>query len=152
MHDLIAPGDGGWTSPGERYPLRRLSHRDQAPPLASRGNLDAIGDKREHRPSAMEQHSRNNNKATWDRTNGGTFPKVGKGGQRRRVDRELAVVRNCLDHKDPDVCAAEPPTDRAGEADVVARIAIVPRQQLGPAQTQPNAFAPDHRRVEISLE
>jgi hypothetical protein len=40
----------------------------------------------------MEQHSRNNNnKATWDRTNGGTFPKVGQGGQRRRVDRELAV-------------------------------------------------------------
>jgi hypothetical protein len=77
---------------GERYPLRRLSHRNQAPPLASRGNLDAIGDKRKHRPSAMEQHSRNNNnKATWDRTNGGTFPKVGKGGQRRRVDRELAV-------------------------------------------------------------
>src|ERR1700737_4137051 len=58
--------------PSKVNELRRLSHRNQAPPLASRGNLDAIGDKREHRPSAMEQHSRNN-KAAWDRTNGGTF-------------------------------------------------------------------------------
>jgi hypothetical protein len=35
---------------------------------------------------------------------------------------------------------------------VVARIAIVLCQQLGPARTQPNPFAPDHRRVEIGLE
>jgi hypothetical protein len=38
----------------QRYPLRRLSHRNQAPPLALRGNLDAISYEREHRPSAME--------------------------------------------------------------------------------------------------
>jgi hypothetical protein len=50
--------------------------------------------------------------ATWDRTNGGTFPKVGEGGQRCRVDGELAVVRNGLDHKEPGVCAAKPATDR----------------------------------------
>src|ERR1700730_3397925 len=120
MHDLIAPGDGGWTSPGERYPLRRLSHRNQAPPLASRGNLDAISDKREHRPSAMEQHSRNNNKATWDRTNGGDFRKVGNGGQRRGAELELPVAGNCLHHNDAGLWATEHPPGPAGDADVVA--------------------------------
>ena len=45
---------------------------------------------------------------------------------------------------DPGVCAAKPATDRAGEADMVARIAIVLRQQLGPARTQLNAFTPNH--------
>jgi ABC-type uncharacterized transport system substrate-binding protein len=34
-----------------RHPL---SHRNQAPPLASRGDLDAIRNEREHRPCAME--------------------------------------------------------------------------------------------------
>src|SRR5262245_41404056 len=100
----------------------------------------------------MEWHSRNKHQGTWDGTNCGTFPKVGEGGQRYRVDGELAVVRNGLDHKDPGVCAAKPATDRAGEADMVARIAIVLRQQLGPARTQMNAFTPNHGRVEISLE
>src|SRR5262245_1552933 len=95
---------------------------------------------------------RNNDQATWDRTNGGTFPKVGQGGQRCRVDGKLAVVRNGLDHKDPGVCATKPPTDCAGEADMVARLAIVLRQQLGPACTQLNAFTPNHGRVKISLE
>jgi hypothetical protein len=40
--------------PSRKYPLRWLSHRNQAPPLASRGDLDAIRYEREHRPSAME--------------------------------------------------------------------------------------------------
>ena len=84
--------------------------------------------------------------------NGGTFPKVGEGDQGCRVDGELAAVRNGLNHKDPGVCAAKPATDRAGEADMVARIAIVLRQQLGPVPTQPNALTPNHGRVEISLE
>src|SRR5262249_57591740 len=100
----------------------------------------------------MEQHSRSNDQATRDRTNGGTFPKVGEGGQRCRVDDELAVVRNGLDHKDPGVCAAKPATDRAGEADMVARLAIVLRQQAGPGCTQPNALTPNHGRIKISLE
>src|SRR5258706_15880419 len=97
-------------------------------------------------------HSRNNDQATRDRTNRGPFPKVGEGGQRCRVNGELAAVRNGLDHKDPSVCAAKPATDRAGEADMVARLAIVLRPQLGPARTQPNAFTPNHGREKISLE
>src|SRR5262249_10359079 len=95
----------------------------------------------------MEKHSRNNDEATWDRTNRGAFPKVGEGGQWCRVNGEFAVVRNDLDHKDPSACATKPATDRAGEADMVARLAIVLRQQLGPARTQPNAFTPDHGRA-----
>jgi hypothetical protein len=31
-----------------------LSHRNQAAPLASRGDLDAIRNERQHRPCAME--------------------------------------------------------------------------------------------------
>ena len=50
------------------------------------------------------------------------------------VNGELAVVRNRLDHKDPDACAAKPATNRADEANVVAGIAIILRQQLGPAR------------------
>ena len=83
-------------------------------------------------------------------TNGGTFPKIGDGGQRRRMDGELAVICNGLDNEDPGVCAAKPAADRAGEADVVARIAIVIRKQLGPVRIQSNAFALDHGRVEVS--
>jgi hypothetical protein len=49
------------------------------------------------------------------------------GGKRHRVNSELAVVRDGLDHKDPGVCAAKPPTNRTDEADVVTRIAIVLR-------------------------
>jgi transposase len=32
----------------------RLSHRNQAPPLTSRGDLDAVRNERQHRPCAME--------------------------------------------------------------------------------------------------
>ena len=61
-----------------RCPPCRLSHRDQASPLAPRGQLDAKGYKREHRPANMENHSRNNDQAARDRTNTGTFPNVGE--------------------------------------------------------------------------
>src|SRR5262249_25633639 len=100
----------------------------------------------------MENHSRNNDQAARDRTNGGTFPNVGDGYQRYRVDGELAVVRSGLDGEDPGVCAAKPSTNRAGKADVVPRIAIVLREQLGPARNQPYAFASNHGRVEVGLK
>src|SRR5690242_14151616 len=78
-----------------------LSHRGQAPSLAPRDNLDAKSGKREHRPAAVEQHSRDNDQSAWDRTNGGTFPKIGDRDQWHRVDGELAVIRNGLDNEDP---------------------------------------------------
>ena len=123
-----------------------------AAPLTSGGNLNAMGDKRERRPSPVEQHSGKNDQATRDRTNRGTLPKLGDRGQRCRVDGELAVVRNGLDHEDPGVCAPKPTTDRASKADVVARIAIILRQQLRPIGAQPHAFPSDHRRVEVGLQ
>ena len=81
----------------------------------------------------MEKHSRSDDQAARDRTYGGTFPKIGDGGQRRRMDGELAVIGDRLNNEDPAVGAAKPSTDRTGEADVIARIAIIIRKQLGPA-------------------
>ena len=37
-----------------------LSHRDQGMPFASRGDLDAKGDKRHQGPTAMKKHARSN--------------------------------------------------------------------------------------------
>ena len=44
----------GEQSSAKWHGVNRLSHRNQAPPLASRGDLDAIRNEREHRPCAME--------------------------------------------------------------------------------------------------
>src|SRR5215470_1482517 len=124
------------------------SHGDQAPPLASRGDLDAKGDEGEQGPAAVEKHSRGDDQAARDRADGGPLPKIGERGEGRRMDRELAVIRDRLDHEDPSVSAAQAPADRAGEADVVARRHVVLRQQLGPARIEPHAFAPEHGCVE----
>src|SRR5262249_30107245 len=44
----------GEQSSAKSHGDNRLSHRNQAPPLASRGDLDAIRNEREHRPCPME--------------------------------------------------------------------------------------------------
>ena|SRR6516162_9321812 len=44
----------GEQSSAKWHRVNRLSHRNQAPPLASRGDFDAIRNEREHRPCAME--------------------------------------------------------------------------------------------------
>src|SRR6516164_11283163 len=72
--------------------------------------------------------------------------------RRRRMDGELAVVCNGLDDEDPCVSTPKPPTDRAGEANVIARINVVLRQQLRPTGITSHAFAPDHGCVEIRFE
>src|SRR5512136_3104384 len=68
------------------------------------------------------------------------------------MDSELAIVSNGLDDKNPSIGAAKAAADRAGKADVIARIDIVLRQQLGPAGITPHAFAPDQGRKEVSFE
>src|SRR6478609_10218546 len=100
----------------------------------------------------MEKNSRCNNHTPRDRANGGTFPKFGEGGQRRRMDGQLTVVCNGLDDEDPNVSAPEAPADRAGQADMIAWIDVILRQQLGPARVKPHALAPDHGRIEIRFE
>jgi hypothetical protein len=70
-------------------------------------------------------------------------------GQRCRRDGECSVKRNCLDGEDLGVGATGPSTDRAGEAHVVARIAVILREQLGPAESKRTGL---HRRVEVGLE
>jgi len=100
----------------------------------------------------VEKYSRNNDQSPRNWTYGGPLPDLGKGGQGRRMDCELAVVRNSLDHENPSIGAAKSSANRARIADVVARIAIVIGQQLGLARTQRHAFTLDHRRVEVCLE
>src|SRR2546430_4685208 len=64
--------------------------------LEKKNNLNAMGDKRERRPSPVEQHSGKNDHATRHRTNRGTLPKLGDRGQRCPVTVDLAVVGNGL--------------------------------------------------------
>jgi hypothetical protein len=51
---LLATADEVNAASSSRCLVPRLSHRNQAPPLASRSDLDAIRNEREHRPSPME--------------------------------------------------------------------------------------------------
>jgi len=56
-----------------------LSHGDQAPPPASRGDLHAKGNNRKHRPTAMEKNSRGYHQAARDRANGRSLQNIGEG-------------------------------------------------------------------------
>src|SRR5262245_33521136 len=100
----------------------------------------------------MEKYSRGNDQAARYWTYSCPLPNLGKSGQGYRMNRELAIVGNGLDHENPGVCTAKSSTDRAQIADVVARIAIVIGQQLGPARIQNHAFTLDHGRIEVGLE
>jgi hypothetical protein len=56
-----------------------LTHGDQAPTLASRGDLHAKGNNCKHRPTAMKKNSRSYHQAAGDRANGGALQNVGEG-------------------------------------------------------------------------
>src|SRR5262249_17038759 len=68
------------------------------------------------------------------------------------MDRELAIVSNGLDDKNPSVCAAKAAADGADKADVIARRDIILRQQLGPTRITLHAFPRDHRGEEVCFE
>src|SRR6516225_2201390 len=55
-----------------------LSHGDQAPPLASRGDLHAKGNNCKHRPTAMKKNSRSYHQAAGDRANGSALQNIGE--------------------------------------------------------------------------
>src|SRR5215472_10305105 len=112
----------------------QLSHGDKALALTPRRDLNAIGDKREDSPAAVEKYPCHNDETSGDRTDGGALPEIPESGQRHRVDREFPVIRDGLDEKDPCVRTAKPSADRTGEVDVVARFAIVLGQQFGPTR------------------
>ena len=94
---------------GQMQPELAYPMAIRLPPLPSRGNLAAKDSKCKHRPSAMKKNSRGYNHAARDRTNSGTLKKIGECGQRRRMNCELAVIRNSLND---DVGAS--PRARAG--------------------------------------
>src|SRR5262249_33410140 len=68
------------------------------------------------------------------------------------MNSKLTIVRNSLDHEDPCISAAKAPADRAGEANVIARINVVFCQQLRPTGITSHAFASDHGRIEIRFK
>ena len=55
-----------------------LSHGDQAPPLASRGDLHAKGNNCKHRPTAVKKNSRSYHQAAGDRANGSALQNIGE--------------------------------------------------------------------------
>ena len=55
-----------------------LSHSNQAPPLASRGDLHAKGNNCKHRPTAMKKNSRSYHQAAGDRANGSALQNIGE--------------------------------------------------------------------------
>jgi len=55
-----------------------LSHGDQAPSLASRGDLHAKGNNCKHRPTAMKKNSRSYHQAAGNRPNGGAPQDIGE--------------------------------------------------------------------------
>src|SRR3974390_1787575 len=68
------------------------------------------------------------------------------------MDGEFAVIRNGLDDENPSVSTPKAPADRADKANVITRIDVVLRQQIGPAQINPHAIVRDHRCVEVGFE
>src|SRR5262249_29710522 len=128
------------------------AHRDDAAAIAPCGNLDLPRDEREDRPPAMEDYAGGNDQRTGHGTDGGAVPELGQAVQRYGMNGELAVIGNCLNDKDPAIGTAEPPADRTGETDMVARFAIVLREQRRPAGFEADALAADHGREEICFE
>src|SRR6516164_10685303 len=55
-----------------------LSHSNQAPPLASRGDLHAKGNNCKHRPTAMKKNSRSYHQAAGNRAYGGAVQNIGE--------------------------------------------------------------------------
>src|SRR3974390_3583214 len=68
------------------------------------------------------------------------------------MDGEFAVVRNGLDDENPRISAPKAGADRAGKANVITRVDVVLRQQIGPARIKPHAIAGDHRCEEVGFE
>ena len=63
---------------GSEADIGDLSHGDQAPPLASRGDLHAKGNNCKHRPTAMKKNSRSYHQAAGDRANGSALQNIGE--------------------------------------------------------------------------
>src|SRR5262245_26736543 len=69
-----------------------------------------------------------------------------------RVNRDLPVISNCLDAKNPNVIAAEPPTDGASQGDMMAWLAVIVGENLAPMSIGLKVLPTQHRGIEISLQ
>ena len=68
------------------------------------------------------------------------------------MNRDLPVIGNRLNAKNPNVIAAQPPTDGASQADMMARLAVIIGEYLGPMIIGLELFPAQHRGIEISLK
>src|SRR5271155_3068970 len=79
----------------------------------------------EQHPAAVEHYAREHHEVAGKRSDCCAAPQLIHARERRRMDRQLAVVRQRLDRKDPRVIAAQAPANGPRIADPVLRIVIV---------------------------
>ena len=91
------------------------------------GAVEKKGHHGERNPATAEKDTAKQHQLAWDGTKTGTLHQLGETRYRPPVDCDLAVIGKRLNAKDPNVIAPQPPPDGAGEGDVVARFAIIPR-------------------------
>src|SRR4029079_3826569 len=106
------------------------AHRD-ARHWSVLGTLKEVGGLTEPDPARGEYHASQQHQLARNWTETGTLHQLVEARYRHRVNGDLAVIGECLDAENPDVIAAQPPTNGASEADVVSWRTVVVRQQVG---------------------
>src|SRR5688500_15923196 len=115
------------------------------------GSVDVARHEAEDDPGTVEEHAGDHDDLAGDGPHRGPSPELADVGQRIRMDHELAEIRERLDGQNPAVSAAQTAAHRTGQADVVARLAVIVGEDVVPA-VQGHAFAAQHRRVEVRLQ
>ena len=128
----------------------RLAHRD-ARHWSVLGTIKEVGGRSEPDPARGEYHASQQHQLARNWTETGTLHQLEEARYRHRVNGDLAVIGECLDAENPDVIAAQPPTDGASKADVMARRAVVFGEHLGPFRIGHEGLAAQHGGIEISL-
>ena len=91
------------------------------------GAIEKKGHQGERDPASAEQDPTKQHELAGDGAQTGTLYQLGQTRDGFRVDRDLAVIGECLNAEDPYVIAAQPSPDGAGKGDVMARFAVILR-------------------------
>ena len=74
-----------------------------------RGDLGAVSGEGEYRPTAVEENAGADHDRAGQRADGGALPQIGECCECGRMNGELAVIGDRLDHENPTVRAAQAP-------------------------------------------